>query len=76
MREDDEDRQVVGRALDRIAPPAEQVARGVDRMGDEPAGDQLQRVHVVLERRGDAEVATAAAQAPEELDVGFLGRRS
>ena len=51
-----------------VAHEAEQVAGRVERVRDQAAGDhRADRVQPVLERRGDAEVAAAAAEAPEQV---------
>ena len=54
---------------DRVAVEAQQLGRGVERVGDQPAGDRPDRVQAVRERGGDAEVAAAAAQRPEQVRV-------
>ena len=69
MHEPGEHGQIVGGVRDRVAVEAQQVGRGVDRMGDQPAHDRLERVQPVRERRRDAEVPAAAAQRPEEIGV-------
>ena len=61
MHEPGEDRQVVGAAGDGVAVEAEQLGRGVDRVGDQAAGDHLQWLQAVREGGCDAEVAAAAA---------------
>ena len=65
--------EIVGAVRDRVAIEAEQIARRLDRVGDQAARDHLQRVQAVREGRRDAEVAAAAAQRPEEVRVGRLG---
>ena len=57
----------------RVAVEAKHVRRGVDRMRDEAARDDLHRVQAIRERRHDAEVAAAAAQRPEQVGIGRLG---
>ena len=57
------------RVRDRVAVEAQQVGRGVDRVGDQAADDHPHRVQAVGERRRDAEVAAAAAQRPEQVRV-------
>ena len=63
--------QVVRAARHRVAVEAQHVGRGIDRVGDQAAHDHLERVHAVRERGGDAEVAAAAAERPEEIRVGI-----
>ena len=65
--------QVVGAVRDGVAVEAEELGRGVDRVGDQAARDHLQRMQAVREGGRDAEVAAAAAQRPEEVGVGRLG---
>ena len=69
VHEAGEDAQVVGGTGDRIAVDAQQLGGGVDRVGDQPAGDRSHGVKTVREGGGDAEVAAAAAQRPEEVGV-------
>ena len=57
---------VIGRARRPVAEAAQQVAVGVGRVEDRPGVDhRADRVQRELELRDDAEVAAAAAQAPE-----------
>ena len=62
--------EVTGSAGRQVAKSAKRlghaVAPGVDQS---PAHDALERVQPKLQLRGDAEVATAAAQAPKEIPV-------
>ena len=71
MHERSEDGQVIRRRGDRVAVEAQHLARRVDRMRDQAAGDHLQRMERVLERGRDAEVAAAAAKRPEQIRIGF-----
>ena len=64
-----EDRQVVRRVGHGVAVEAEQVGSGVDRVGDQAAGDHVDGMQAVGERGGDAEVPAAAAQRPEQVRV-------
>jgi hypothetical protein len=53
-----------------VAEEPEHVQRARQRVRDDAAGDDgSDRVEVVLERRGNAEVAAAAANGPEEVGV-------
>ena len=72
MHERREDGQVVRGRRDRVAVEAEHLAGRVDRMGDQAAGDHLQRMERVLERGRDTEVAAAAAERPEQVGIGLL----
>ena len=61
---------LVGQVRARLAEELQHVQRARQRMRDDAAGDQrADRVEVVLERRGNAEVAAAAANGPEEVGV-------
>ena len=62
-----------GRVRDRVAVEAQQFAGRLDRMRDQTARHHRQRVQPVLERGGDAEVAAAAAQRPEEIGMRLGG---
>ena len=64
----DDRRQLVGRLGDEVAVEAQHLGRVLERVVDR-AGQhgRADRVQPVLERRDDAEVAAAAAQAPEQL---------
>ena len=68
-----EHRQVVGAVGDRISVEAQHLATCVDRVGNQTTCDHVERMEAVGERRGDAEVAAAAAQGPEEVGMG-VGR--
>ena len=72
MDDGGEDRHVVGAARDRVPVEAEHLAGRVDRMRDEPAGDHLERVQAVEERRCDAEVAAAAAERPHQVGLAVV----
>ena len=62
------DAELVGRVRGELAQEPQDLRRLVERPVDGPAQhDRADRVQVVLERGGDAEVAAAAAQAPEQL---------
>ncbi len=61
MYESGEDRQVIGTAGNSVAVEAQEIACGLDRMGDQPADDRRHPVQAIGERRHDAEVAAAAA---------------
>jgi hypothetical protein len=61
--------QIVGRVRHRVAVEAQQVGRGLDRMGNQSAHDRLERVQPIGERRRDAEVAAATTQRPKEIGV-------
>ena len=67
VHEPGEDGQVVRNRRERVPVEPEQVACGLDRMRDQPAGDHLQRVQSIFQRCGDAEVAAAATQGPEQI---------
>ncbi len=69
MHEPGEHGQIVGAVRHRVAVEAQQLGRGLDRMGDQSAHDRLRGVQPVGERRGDAEVPAAAPQRPEEIGV-------
>ena len=61
--------QLVGGRLGEVAVEAERLAGPADGMGDHPAVHRGHRVSLVLETGGDAEVAAAAAQGPEQVRV-------
>src|SRR5262245_57493137 len=68
--EDDDGHELVRRARDEVAVEGEDLTgsrRGVqDEAGEDGRPDSVQ---LILERRDDAEVAAAAAEAPEEVGV-------
>src|SRR5207244_8138984 len=51
------------------APGAQELACLLDRVGEQPGEDDPGRVDAELERGGDAEVAAATADTPEEVGV-------
>ena len=61
--------QIVGRVRDRVAVEAQELGRGLDRVGDQSAHDRPDWVQPVRERRRDAEVPAAAPKRPEEISV-------
>jgi hypothetical protein len=72
VNESREQRDLVGQRRRRVPEEVQDVAGALERMRDESAGDdRTDRVQRELERRRDAEVAAAAAHAPEQ--VGVLG---
>ena len=73
VHEPGEHGEVVGAAGHGVAVEAEHVRCGVDRVGDQPAGDHRDRLQAVRERRHDPEVAAAALERPEQVGVGRLG---
>ena len=63
-------RQLVGRRGDELAVEAQHLAGVLERVEDRPGQhDRPDRVQPVLERGDDAEVAAAAADAPEQVGV-------
>ncbi len=67
---DDHDPELVGRVRRVLAQPAQHVRRLLERPVDRAAEhERADRVQVVLEGGGDAEVAAASAQAPEQLGL-------
>ena len=66
-------RQLVGRGGGELAVEAQNLRRVVQRVEDRPGEhDRPDRVQAVLERGDDAEVAAAAADAPEQIGVVVL----
>jgi len=60
--------------LDPFPPEAEQVARMVEFVKEQPDGHGVDRVQLELERRRDAEIAAAASDRPEQVVVlGLAG---
>ena len=74
-RQVDEPGDLVGRVGRPVAEHAQQVAARLARVEDRPGVDHRpERMELELEPRDDAEVAAAAAQAPEQVGVLRLAR--
>ena len=67
-----EDRRLVGQLLGELPEHVVHLGRGGQRVGDEPAEDDVERVGLELEGCRDPEVAPSAPERPEQvgLDVG------
>ena len=70
-----DERELGRRVGRRLAEGLEHLRRGLGAPGDRPAHDlRADLLELVLDARHDAEVAAAAAQAPEEVRVLLLAR--
>src|SRR5919197_2294767 len=67
MHEPGDDPQLVRWLM--LAERAQDIGRGVERMGDQAADDLSERVQAVLEPGGDAEVPAPSAKRPEEVGM-------